>query len=226
MARGNDSKAAAAEFRGQYGVMGNAEDLIEANRAAFDAGLRSASLTKENEGIKADLDDSKVADAVEGGEVLDYAVRGDKVIAVVETESGHTYKQVLALADVGGPKNVRTLQSDRLGPHTTNDEVQALAEANAAAKQVIVGARIEAEKIVQEAVRKAHEEASQIAQKAVRDAREGQVEAAEAQTERTGRRRGAGAAGRGQQAEVAKEQASKEDDTGKAEDPTKVGEQK
>jgi hypothetical protein len=101
MARGNDSQAAAAEFRGQYGVTGNAENLIEANRAAYPAELRTASLQGLDEEATAKLreDLSKVQSKVEGGTVLDVAVRGKNIIAVVETEAGYTYKQVIPVEE-------------------------------------------------------------------------------------------------------------------------------
>jgi hypothetical protein len=111
MPRGNDARAAAAEFRGQYGLTGNAEDLIEANRAAYPADLRAANLLPVDTEHDVDLD--AVQGKVEGGRVLAYAKRGDYFVAVVETESGHKYKQVIPAHELGiGPEPERTEASD------------------------------------------------------------------------------------------------------------------
>jgi hypothetical protein len=168
MARGNDSQAAAAEFRGQYGVMGNAEDLIQANRAAFPAELRKTLLTKPTSEVEDDdLDPEKVAKAlgVENGTVLRARQRGGKVVAVVETESGHTYK---AITDAESASKGR--QRDEAESESTPDE--RVAEAQAEAQRIIAEARAEAERTIEDARQRAIAEASEAAAKAKLEADE------------------------------------------------------
>lgn len=106
MARGNDAAAALADLRGEFaGANGSAEDLIAGTRAAWSPELRHANKLQrdqDDEGnlVAVDLDkiQSKVGDA---GTVLDAAKRGPFVVAVVETESGRTYKDVFAADEVG-----------------------------------------------------------------------------------------------------------------------------
>lgn len=179
MARGNDARSAAAEFRGQYGVMGNAEDLIQANRAAYPGELRAAQRLGVNgeatENVREDL--SKVEKALDLGDdsrVLDAAVHGDKVIAVVEVSSGRTYKTVLDGEKVG----LKGLRSSSSGGERPDPQgLQATAEAAAEAQRVIAEARAEAEKIVREAQEKAQKQASEKAQKAVQDAKDSAAKA-------------------------------------------------
>lgn len=202
MARGNDAQAAAAEFRGQYGTSGNAEDLIQANRAAFSADLRSAALIERNEDASNKLDLSKVQGEVEGGTVLDAAVHGDKVIAVVETESGHTYKQVLAHASVGGPKSSRS----------SAEADTTYADAEAEAGLLRAKANVEAQKAIEEAVQKAKEEASKIVTKARDEANKiiesAAKKAAKADTPDEGEKRKAAQQQAQQRAQAEKERAA------------------
>lgn len=170
MPRGNDAQAAAAEFRGQYGMMGNAEDLIQANRAANPADLRAASLGSINEKATDKLDLDKVAKAadVSSGRVLSAAVRGDKVVAVVETEGGAVYKEVVDATDAG-LKNEDLRAAAFVGPQAAggaDSDEQAVLLANNHARNLIAEATKEAERIVAEAVEKAQAEASKAAQKA------------------------------------------------------------
>jgi vacuolar-type H+-ATPase subunit H len=160
MPRGNDAKSAAAEFRGQYGIQGNAEDLIQGNRAAYPGPLRSAQLAPLNESASADLDIEKVGkdlDLPDGASVIGAAVRGKYIVAVVETATGHTYKEVLS--------------ADGEDLEDSGDE-QKVAEASALAAQKIAAANAEADKIIADAIAEAQEKASKIAQDAADEARE------------------------------------------------------
>jgi hypothetical protein len=215
MPRGNDSRAAAAEFRGQYGVMGNAEDLIEANRAAYDAELRTASLRNRNDEATKALDLDAVDKKVEGGTVLDAAVRGDRIVAVVETESGHTYKQVLpAQGLVEGARKPRSIEED---------DTTAIAQQSQASKLILAEAQAKAEQIIQDAIAKAHEEAAKIAAKARDEANDA---ADDGDDDKPKRGRGAQSGGASEQDKAtAKEQQGKSDDTGKSDNPTESAKQ-
>jgi vacuolar-type H+-ATPase subunit H len=168
MARGNDSQAAAAEFRGQYGVMGNAEDLIQANRAAYPAELRSASLAKPEDQITDEDELAKVGESlgVENGKVIAARRRGHNVIAVVETESGHVYK---AVTDA---KSALSGQAAKASDGDPSEDADArVAKAHAEAQMAIADARAEAERIIAKAREDAEIEASKIAQAAAEKAR-------------------------------------------------------
>jgi hypothetical protein len=114
MPRGNDSAAALADLRGEFaGAGGTAEDLISANRAAYPESLRTAQNIPRDEEydealgkdrlVKVDLE--KVQSVIgDDGVVLAAAKRGPYVVAVVEGESGRTYKTALAASDVGFDK--------------------------------------------------------------------------------------------------------------------------
>lgn len=105
MARGNDAKAAAAEFESTYGVEGNAEKLIKAHRRANSRELRRASLQRLDPiGTNAlDLDkvEKGIEDLPDGAQVVSAAVRGGNVVAVVEYADGRTKKHVLQRGDAG-----------------------------------------------------------------------------------------------------------------------------
>ena len=176
MARGNDAKAAAAEFRGQYGLMGNAEDLIEANRAAYPADLRAANLLPVDD--ETELDRDKVLGAVEGGKVLAFVKRGDYVIAVVETESGHVYKQVIPAHEVSDAPEPQQTEADSERAQAAEAEARQ-ADADQQARLILANARLEAEKIVADAVTEANEKASEQAQAAKDEANEVQHSAAD-----------------------------------------------
>ncbi len=178
MPRGNDSNAAAAEFRGQYGIQGNAEDLIQGNRAAYPGLLRTAQLTTINEKATADLDLDDLGDKLDlpdGASVIGAAVRGRYIVAVVETSTGHTYKEVLG-ADGEEPRAAA-------GSDQGAEADRQVAVANAEAAKKIAEATKEAERIIAEATEKAQEEASKIAQKAVEEAQAAAKEAAESDKE-------------------------------------------
>lgn len=177
MARGNDAQAAAAEFRGQYGVMGNAEDLIQANRAAYPAELRAAQLGTVDDEASKDLDDEKVAKALGIGEdskILKSRIRGDKLVAVVQTPSGHVYKAV-----TDAESGVKGARRSPEGGSADEDAAVQVAEAQAKAQQIIAEARAEAERTIAEAREKAVAEASQAAAQAKLDADEKAAEAAQ-----------------------------------------------
>lgn len=113
MARGNDSAAALADLRGQYaGAGGSVGDLIAANNAALTPALSTAMNLPRDTYVDPDTgvervvapDLDKVQGKVKEGVVLDAAKRGPYVVAVIESESGRTYKQAFAAEDVGFAK--------------------------------------------------------------------------------------------------------------------------
>jgi hypothetical protein len=110
MARGNDSAAALADLRGEYGQYGvNAEDLVAASRAALTPEQRAASLLPVNQEATKELDLDKVDAKVDDGTVLDASVRGAWVVVVAENDNGRTFKMVFPHSDFGGSKK----QSER-----------------------------------------------------------------------------------------------------------------
>lgn len=219
MARGNDAAAAAAEFRGQYGLTGNAEDLIQANRSAYPAELRAASLLPVNEPATNELDLEGLGGKLDIGDesrVLDAAVRGDQVIAVVETQSGHIYKQVLSTDDAGVdlgqvPRGMRYHT-----PRNIEDPAFESIQAQVRVNQIIAQARVEAEQIIQDAREQAQQEAAEKAQSAIQEAQEEAQQEAEQQAQEAeqedkpvrGRGAQSGAASTADK-ETAKEQARK-----------------
>lgn len=101
MPAGNDAQAAYSELVDRFGAgHGRAEDLIEARRAAYPEELRRAQLTDVDENATALLDDAEVAQAagVSEAEVQSKAVRGDSVVAVIESSDGRTGKVRLPLS--------------------------------------------------------------------------------------------------------------------------------
>lgn len=116
MPRGNDRAGALADLRGEYGATsGNAEDLIQAGRHGTSPELRAASLNQRDEEATKKLLESFDASAKKvdtSDNVLDLAVRGDYVVAVVETkESKRTYKVVQPRSDfsIAGPRRGSTV---------------------------------------------------------------------------------------------------------------------
>jgi hypothetical protein len=106
MARGNDAAAALADLRGEFAQAGgSAEDLIASARAAWSQELRHANniqRDQQDDGSVVPVDLDKVQSQIgDAGTVLDAAKRGPFVIAVVETESGRTYKEALPADEVG-----------------------------------------------------------------------------------------------------------------------------
>ena len=190
MPRGNDAQAAAAEFRGQYGVLGNAEDLIQANRAAYPSDLRAAQLAPPRPDAKDELDmsheDVGSHLGVENGRVLDWNVRGENIVAVVETESGHVYKTVTPLSSVGGGPQGSGDDEDEDDPEVIRSQAEAQATG------ILAQARLEAEQIIQEAVQEAQAKASERAQERAAEADKVREEASQ-RIEKSSESGGAGA---------------------------------
>jgi len=84
---------------------GRAEDLIQAARARYSKELRDAQLKDVDANATALLDFDEVAEAagVPKSAVIDKAVRGDCVVAVIESADGRTEKVLLQRSafDVG-----------------------------------------------------------------------------------------------------------------------------
>src|SRR4051812_1806057 len=104
MPRGNDATQAAVDLRGQYGTEANAEQLIRQHRLSVTPEQRAAMNIatteldeKDHDKLLKDLD-GKVDD---GETVVDAAVRGNYVQAVIEVESGRTYKRTFPVKDFG-----------------------------------------------------------------------------------------------------------------------------
>lgn len=92
MPRGNDEQAH-RDFETQYGVHGNAEELLTQHRSAMSPALRAANLKAEDPEATATLDLSKIKPS-HGGHVLSAAVRGGVIVYVAEDESGRAYKDI------------------------------------------------------------------------------------------------------------------------------------
>lgn len=99
MPRGNDAEAAGKELEAKLGTEPNAEEMIEANARKWPAELRAAQRKPINEEATAALDPGTVAKHVKGV-LLDFAVRGEHVIAVVETALGDVRKELIKLVDL------------------------------------------------------------------------------------------------------------------------------
>lgn len=85
--------AAYAQFQGEFGIHGNAEDLIEAHRRAQNPALRAASLLQVNadatEEAKGDLKGAaKKLGLSDDATLVDVTVRGHALIGVVEYPNG------------------------------------------------------------------------------------------------------------------------------------------
>ena len=165
MPRGNDSQAALVDLRGEYGAAsGNAEDLIAAARHSQSPGLRAALLQpRDNDSTVKLLEGDDPLAAVQKklgidedeGVVIDAAVRGGYVIAVVEAESGRTYKVEAPAKDFNlktpGFRS-RALEESEEAKAEREAHNERMAEAAAAAQ-----ASREAERAAEEAAVKARE---------------------------------------------------------------------
>lgn len=159
MPRGNDSTAAAVDLRGQYGVDANAEQLIRQHRLSVTKQARTAmNLERIPDAVDDDLTQKVQEKVGDAGAVLDVAVRGHLVVAVVEADSGRAYKMTWPREEFGGPKSRRKFDTE------TDDEKAEREEA--AAALVSYGHAAEAEKAAQaaaeEARRKKLEELSKL----------------------------------------------------------------
>lgn len=91
-----------ASLMSQYGVHANADDMIRHHQRSYAPALRRANLTVIDEdatkAFKADGDwtakAAKVLGLSDSDKVLDVAVRGNALVAVVENENGYTRKEV------------------------------------------------------------------------------------------------------------------------------------
>lgn len=103
MPAGNDAQVAYAELTDSFGKgVGRAEDLILASRQRYSNELRAAQLKDVDVNATALLEDEEVADAIDlpkGATVIDKAVRGDKVVVLVEGEDGRTSKLLADRSD-------------------------------------------------------------------------------------------------------------------------------
>lgn len=100
MARGNDAAEAQRELEARQGVAGNAEYLIQMSGGLYPRELRAANSKAVNPAATSALSASDIEKHIDG-EVLDYAVRGDHVVAVVVDETGRSQKVALPLGDLG-----------------------------------------------------------------------------------------------------------------------------
>lgn len=103
----NDRLAAIEEFRREYNISPNAEQLIAANNSQLSAATREAQLLGIDHVATAELDmewlagqttvsGTKVSDL---GTLLAAAVRGNAISVVVELPDGRTYKDVVPYSD-------------------------------------------------------------------------------------------------------------------------------
>lgn len=106
----NDRQAAIKEFRENYRINPNAEELIQANNSGYSAALREASLTPIDEVATKKLQDAgvhKLADktTVGGyavsdiGEPIVAAVRGNAIVVGIKTPDGRIAKEVIPAND-------------------------------------------------------------------------------------------------------------------------------
>jgi hypothetical protein len=87
----------AAGIQSQYGEFQNAEDMIRAHQSMADPALRRAQLTDVDEEATGDLDleDAEAMfDLEEGEKLVDYRVRGNALVGVVESSNGRLDKVV------------------------------------------------------------------------------------------------------------------------------------
>lgn len=105
--RGNDVESAVAEaaMRQQYGLHGNADDMIRSVRANQDPAVAKASLLGIDEPATAKLKEEGLAsvagrfDLEDGEELLDFNVRGNAIVGIIENEHGITRKAVAGAND-------------------------------------------------------------------------------------------------------------------------------
>lgn len=163
MPRGNDAAAALADLRGEFaGAGGSAEDLIASSRAAWSPTLRTAinnPRDTDDEGnlIPVDLDKVQSKVGKDAGVVLSAAKRGPYVIAVIETESGRTYKEAFAASEVGFDKQAKRPSLPDPEEETTPDRDEMLSRMRTTAEAQALAAK--AEEAAEEARRKVLEQA-------------------------------------------------------------------
>ena len=138
----------------QYGEFQNAEELIRAHSASQDPALRRALLApvdlEATEEVKGDL---KAAagkfDLAEGEKVVDAAVRGNALVAVIDAGNGQLYKAVTGAND------------DYEAPAVTPAEAAATAQADADRKLQAEAAKLRQENELEIAEMRADLEAQQ-----------------------------------------------------------------
>lgn len=153
MPRGNDPDAA-AELKARYNVTGNAEQLIQSNRASTNRFLAAATSQPVDEEATKELDWDKI-DAP--GDVVAAAVRGKYISYVWQDEDGVLHPA--AVARPGAKNVVRETDQER----ADREEVERQVHVHRAIREATE--RAEAEKA--EAIRKAEEKASKEANEQV-----------------------------------------------------------
>lgn len=107
MPAGNDATAAYQELVDKFGAgHSRAEDLIQARRERYGAGLRDAQLRPVDENATALISNAEVAEVagVDEAQVADKAVRGDAVVAVITDDDGRTQKVLLDRSEFDVPE--------------------------------------------------------------------------------------------------------------------------
>jgi hypothetical protein len=146
MPRGNDPDAA-AELKARYNVSGNAEQLIQSNRARTNRVLAAAQ-------VQAPDDEASKIDAP--GDVVAAKVRGKYVSFVYEGADGSLHNGAYALPDAKGV--VRESEQER----AEREELERQTKVHRALRE----AAEQADRERDEAVRKAEAQAAEEAQKA------------------------------------------------------------
>lgn len=159
MARGNDTDAH-REFAETYGISGNAEELINANRARRNTTVQAASNLPVDEEASADLDLTSI-DAPDGAEVVDAKVRGRYVSYVYLGPRGTLEHDAVVRDDI--PKGQQKLAREHAGERSVEDAVAAV---NAERDAEMARVRAEHAAAIEEATAKAREDATKAAQKA------------------------------------------------------------
>jgi hypothetical protein len=152
MPRGNDPDAA-AELKARYNVSGNAEQLIQSNRARTNRVLAAAQVQAPDDEASKKLDLSKI-DAP--GDVVAAKVRGKYVSFVYEGADGSLHNGAYALPDAKGV--VRESEQER----AEREELERQTKVHRALRE----AAEQADRERDEAVRKAEAQAAEEAQKA------------------------------------------------------------
>jgi hypothetical protein len=167
MPRGNDPDAA-AEFDSslfeQYGVHSNAQELIDAHQASVDPALTRAQLAQIDPEATAEAKDDLDAaagklDLAEGDEVVDVAVRGNALVAVVQDAAGNTRKVVGPANDKYKPPTLAPAEEQRRAEINRDQQVAAeTRRLRAEADAKIAEARAAEDQRVSEEIAKIKEE--------------------------------------------------------------------